>query len=110
LWTYRTLAKYIAPPAGHQPAESYEFYEQLRSICASINWDELQAAGAVICGDRDSCIEQIATLQERLGLTQLLCWTRMGGLDSAKVMNSMDLMRKHVIPHFKSEAAEVAKS
>jgi luciferase family oxidoreductase group 1 len=101
LWMYRTLAKYIAPPAGQQPAESYELYEQIRSICASVNWDELKAAGAVICGDRDQCIEQIAALQERLGATQLLCWTRLGGLDSGKVMNSMELMSKHVIPHFK---------
>ncbi len=103
LWTYRTLAKYIAPPPGQQASEGYEIYEQLRSICASIKWEEMKAVGAVICGDRDSCIEQIAALKERLGATQLLCWTRMGGLDSAKVLKSMDLMSKHVIPHFKAE-------
>lgn len=57
----------------------------------------------MICGDRDSCIEQIATLKERLGATQLLCWTRMGGLDSPKVLKSMELMSKYVIPHFKEE-------
>jgi luciferase family oxidoreductase group 1 len=103
LWTYRTLAKYIAPSAGHQAAHSYEMYEQLRRICASINWEELKAAGAVVCGDRDGCIEQISTLKQRFGCTQLLCWTRMGGLDSAKVMRSMELMQKYVIPHFKAD-------
>jgi alkanesulfonate monooxygenase SsuD/methylene tetrahydromethanopterin reductase-like flavin-dependent oxidoreductase (luciferase family) len=110
LWMYRTLAKYIAPPAGQQPAESYELYEQIRGICASVNWDELKAAGAVICGDRDQCIEQIAALQERLGATQLLCWTRLGGLDSGKVMNSMELMSKHVIPHFKAAEESAGKA
>jgi luciferase family oxidoreductase group 1 len=103
LWTYRTLAKYIAPPAGQQASQGYEIYEQLRSICASINWDELKAAGAVVCGDPDSCIKQISTLRERFGCTQLLCWTRMGGLESAKVTRSMELMSKRVIPHFKAE-------
>ena len=67
LWTYRTLAKYIAPPARPAGAEGYEIYEQLRSICASVKWEEMKAVGAVICGDRDSCIEQIAALKERLG-------------------------------------------
>jgi alkanesulfonate monooxygenase SsuD/methylene tetrahydromethanopterin reductase-like flavin-dependent oxidoreductase (luciferase family) len=103
LWTYRTLAKYMVPAAGQQASEGYEIYEQLRTICASINWDELKAAGAVVCGDRESCIEQISTLKARFGATQLLCWTRMGGLDSAKVTHSMELMSKHVIPHFKPE-------
>lgn len=103
LWTYRTLAKYMAPPAGQQAAEGYDLYGQLRSICASVNWDQLKAVGAVVCGDRDSCIQQISTLQERFGCTQLLAWTRMGGLDSTKVTRSMELMRKHVIPHFQAE-------
>jgi luciferase family oxidoreductase group 1 len=103
LWTYRTLAKYIAPPPGQHVAPSYEIYEQLRSICASINWDELKEAGAVVCGDPDSCIAQIAALKERFGATQLLCWTRMGGLEGPKVTHSMELMSKHVIPHFKAE-------
>ena len=43
-------------------------------------------------------------MKERLGCTQLLCWTRMGGLESAKVTRSMELMSKHVIPHFKADA------
>jgi alkanesulfonate monooxygenase SsuD/methylene tetrahydromethanopterin reductase-like flavin-dependent oxidoreductase (luciferase family) len=101
LWTYRTLAKYMAPPTRQEPVEGYELYEQLRSICASINWDQLKATGAVICGDRDSCIEQISALKERFGCTHLLCWTRMGGLDSVKVIQSMERMRKYVIPQFK---------
>jgi hypothetical protein len=49
-------------------------------------------------------------LKERLGCTQLLCWTRMGGLESAKVTRSMELMSKHVIPHFKADAEAGARS
>ncbi len=43
LWTYRTLAKYIAPPPGHHAAEGYELYEQLRSICSAVHWEDLKA-------------------------------------------------------------------
>jgi hypothetical protein len=70
----------------------------------------LKAVGAVICVDRDSCIEQISALKERLGCTQLLCWTRMGGLESARVTQSMELISKHVIPHFKADEEAGAKS
>ncbi len=41
-------------------------------------------------------------------MTQLLCWTRLGGLDHRKVLRSMELMQKHVIPHFKKEEREAA--
>jgi alkanesulfonate monooxygenase SsuD/methylene tetrahydromethanopterin reductase-like flavin-dependent oxidoreductase (luciferase family) len=57
----------------------------------------------VICGDRDHCIEKIGEMRERYGVTELLCWTRLGGLDSRKVMKSMELMQKHVIPYFKNQ-------
>jgi hypothetical protein len=87
--------------AAEQPAEGYEIYEQLRSICASINWDQLKAAGAVVRCDRDACIQQISPLKERFGCTNLLCWTRMGGLDSVKVILSMERTHKYVIPQFR---------
>jgi alkanesulfonate monooxygenase SsuD/methylene tetrahydromethanopterin reductase-like flavin-dependent oxidoreductase (luciferase family) len=102
LWYYRTISKYIAPPAGQEPVKTYEVYAKTRDLAASVSWDQLLEAGAVICGDRDHCIEKITELQDRLGMTELLCWTRLGGLDSRKVMKSMDLMQKHVIPYFKN--------
>jgi hypothetical protein len=32
----------------------------------------------------------------------------MGGFDTAKVMKSMEMMQKHVIPHFKKEEKAAA--
>jgi hypothetical protein len=45
-------------------------------------------------------------MHERFGFTQLLSWTRLGGFDTSKVMKSMELMQKYVIPHFKREEEE----
>ena len=67
-------------------------------------------AGAVICGDRDHCIEQLAKIERTYGVSQILCWTRLGGLDSRKVMRSMELMQKHVIPHFKNGARQATSA
>ena len=108
MWYYRTIAKYIAPPAGEGPVKTYELYTKTRDLAANVSFDQLLDAGALVCGDRDHCIEQIAAMKEKLGFTQLLCWTRMGGLDTQKVLKSMELMQKHVIPYFKKKELAAA--
>lgn len=108
MWYYRTIAKYVAPPEGQAPIKTYELYAKTRDLAANVSWDQLLEAGALICGDRDHCIEQIAAMKEKFGFTQLLCWTRMGGLDTKKVLKSMELMQKHVIPHFKKSDQKAA--
>jgi hypothetical protein len=47
----------------------------------------------VICGDLD--------YQQGYGFTDLLCWTRLGGLDHRKVLRCMELMRDRVMPHLR---------
>ncbi|MBE3604884.1 LLM class flavin-dependent oxidoreductase [bacterium] len=108
LWYYRTIAKYVAPPPSQQPVKTYELYSQTRKLAETISWQQLLDAGAVICGNPDYCVERIQAISAKYGFTQLLCWTRLGGLDSRKVMKSMELMQKHVIPHFKREAKQAA--
>ncbi len=103
LWYYRTISKYIAPPQGQEAVPSYEVYAKTRDLAATISWEQLLQAGAVICGNPDDCISQIEQLRDRYGATQLLCWTRLGGFDNKKVLRCMELMQKHVIPHFKKE-------
>ena len=46
-------------------------------------------------------------LQKKYGVTQILCWTRLSGLDNLKVLRSMELMQRHVIPHFKRSREDV---
>jgi alkanesulfonate monooxygenase SsuD/methylene tetrahydromethanopterin reductase-like flavin-dependent oxidoreductase (luciferase family) len=108
LWYYRTISKYVAPPAGQKAIKTYELYTKTRDLAANITWEQLLDAGAVICGDRDHCIERIEQIQKQFGITQLLCWTRLGGLDHHKVLKSMELMQKHVIPHFRKEHKQAA--
>lgn len=109
IWYYRTFSKFIAPPAGQPAVKTYENYVDTRDLAASITWQQLRDAGAVVCGTPDQCIERIAQLHQTFGFTTLLCWTRLGGLDHRKVLASMELMQEHVIPHFtKEERVEAA--
>lgn len=108
IWYYRTFSKYIAPPPGEPPIKSYEPYVGVRDLAAAVTWEELQQAGAVVCGTPEQCVERIRELHDTLGFTTLLCWTRLGGLDQRKVIGSMKLMQKHVIPAFREVPAKSA--
>jgi natural product biosynthesis luciferase-like monooxygenase protein len=105
IWYYRTFSKYIAPPAGEPAVKTYESYVATRDLAAAVTWQQLQELGAVICGTPEQATERIAQLQQQLGFTTLLCWTRLGGLDHRKVLSSMELMHKHVIPRFRKAGA-----
>jgi alkanesulfonate monooxygenase SsuD/methylene tetrahydromethanopterin reductase-like flavin-dependent oxidoreductase (luciferase family) len=108
LWYYRTISKYVAPPAGQEPVKSYEVYAKTRDLAATISWDQLLEAGAVICGDADHCVQEISKISQKYGFTQLLCWSRLGGLDHRKVMHSMELMQHKVFPHFRKPEQRAA--
>jgi hypothetical protein len=42
--------------------------------------------------------ERIQEIRDAFGITHLLCWTRLGGLASDKVMGHMQRMQHRVIP------------
>lgn len=42
-------------------------------------------------------------MRAKYGFTQILCWTRLAGLEHRKVMRSMELMQRNVMPHFRRE-------
>jgi alkanesulfonate monooxygenase SsuD/methylene tetrahydromethanopterin reductase-like flavin-dependent oxidoreductase (luciferase family) len=106
LWYYRNVANLTAPPVNQPAVEGYETYPSIRKAMKSVQWDELLSSGTLICGNPASCIRQIEDLQTKYGFTQMLCWTRLSGLENRKVLRSMELMQTHVIPHFKRPSHE----
>lgn len=108
IWYYRTFAKYIAPPPGEPPVKTYEPYVGVRDMAAQVTWEQLQMAGAVVCGSPKECVERIRQLHDLFGFTTLLCWTRLGGLDHRKVLHSMELMQRYVIPELRDLHPEKA--
>jgi natural product biosynthesis luciferase-like monooxygenase protein len=98
IWYFRTFGKYVAPKLGQPALPSYEGYAAIRDIVNVVEWDQLLAHGAVICGEPDYVGERIQEIRDAFGITHLLCWTRLGGLASNKVMGHMQRMRDRVIP------------
>jgi natural product biosynthesis luciferase-like monooxygenase protein len=103
LWCFRQIENYIPAHSAAQPAETYEEYERIRRFAHTINWNELLKARALVCGNPEDCIKQIEEMRTQHGFTQLICWTRLAGLEHRKVLRSMELMSKHVLPHFHRE-------
>jgi len=102
LWYYKTISKYVAPGAGEKAVKSYEMYTAFRDVASSIGWDQLLERDAVICGEPDYVAEKLAAYQQVYGFTDVLCWTRLGGLDHSKVLRSMQLMQDKVIPQLRT--------
>lgn len=98
LWYFRMMENYIASSGA--PQESYEDYQRIRRYAHSIHWDELLQTRALVCGNPEHCIKQIEEIRKEYGLSQLICWTRLSGLDHRKVLRSLELFGAHVIPHF----------
>jgi natural product biosynthesis luciferase-like monooxygenase protein len=98
IWYFRTFGKYVAPKLGQPSVESYEWYTQIRDMASVVEWDQLLSHGAVVCGEADYVAERIAEIRDVVGVDHLLCWTRLGGLPTDKVMEHMALMRDRVMP------------
>ena len=102
IWYFRTIAKYVAPPKGKPAVKSYEMYADFRDLLSEVAWEELLERDVVICGSPDYVTEKLAGFQQDFGFTELLCWTRLGGLDHRKVLRSMELMCDKVMPHLRN--------
>ena len=100
IWYYRTFSGLVARPASASAPASYEHYGSLRDLTQTVTYDQLLDLDGVVVGDPETCIRKIRHLDEIYGLSDVLFWTRLGGLDHRKVMRSMELCAKHVMPRF----------
>lgn len=101
MWYFRTLGKYVAPPKGQPAIPTYEFYATIRDVLHLAEWENVVNAGAVVCGSPDEVVQRIGEMSELCGFTDYLAWTRIGGLDQAKVLRSMELMASKVMPQLR---------
>ena len=66
----------------------------------SLNWDYLNANDMVIVGAPDTCIKKLKRYQQA-GCQHMLSFMQIYDLPHQKVMDSIKLMGKYVIPYFK---------
>jgi alkanesulfonate monooxygenase SsuD/methylene tetrahydromethanopterin reductase-like flavin-dependent oxidoreductase (luciferase family) len=81
--------------------EALNLYLRTRLYGKNIRYEDLRAREQAIFGTPDDVIEQIRAYQE-IGVNHFMAFMNFGGLEQAKVLRSMELFAKHVIPAFKS--------
>ena len=57
------------------------------------------ASGAFAMGDPDTCIK-VMKQYEAAGVDQVLCFMQMGNLEHSRIMDSIKLFGRYVIPYF----------
>ncbi|GIX49385.1 MAG: luciferase [Candidatus Tectimicrobiota bacterium] len=101
LWWYHTFGKYVAPPPGHPPIPTYEYYTLARDFVTSVAWEQLVEGGAVVCGSPQQVVDRIGDIAEKTGIDLYLAWIRIGGLAHEKVLRSMELLAAKVMPQLR---------
>lgn len=95
-WYYKTIAKYVATP--DKVIKGYEMYSATQKLASNLTFDVLKDGTSMVCGDTDHCTKRLIELAKDYGFNELLIWTRLGGLDTPKVLRSMELLSDVVMP------------
>ena len=100
-WFVQQAENLYAPWAGREVPDSYKFaVDAIQTERADKTAQDHLDSGAVAMGTPDEVIEVMKNYQEA-GVDQVLCFVQPGNLSHTRIMDSIKLMGKHVIPHFK---------
>jgi natural product biosynthesis luciferase-like monooxygenase protein len=95
-WYYKTIAKYVANKG--KVVKGYEMYSKTQQLANNLTFEVLLGGTSMVCGDVDHCADRLSSLAKSYGFDELLIWTRLGGLDTKKVLRSMELLSDAVMP------------
>lgn len=82
-------------PSYKYMAQADECLEKIKDIDWLIN-----ESGSLVCGSPDTCVKQLMRYRD-IGVTKALL--RIDGLGHKRVLESIELIGKYVIPHLKTE-------
>jgi len=104
MWYFRRSIELISTIATWQQGKdlgTYAYTDVLRQLnLTDVTFELLDDMGAVIVGDPERCIERVRRYREA-GCDQLLCLMQPYKIAPEKVMASIDLFGRHVIPAFR---------
>ena len=90
-----------APWAGRKVPDSYRFaVDAVQTERADKTAEDHLASGAFAMGNPDTIIEVMKKYQAA-GVDQVLCFVQPGRLEHTRIMDSIKLMGRHVIPYFR---------
>ena len=99
-WFVRKAEDLYSPWQGRDVPSSYRFaVNAIQTERVNTTAADHIASGAFAMGSPETVINTIAKYREA-GVDQILCFMQMGNLPHSKIMNSIRLFGKYVIPHF----------
>jgi len=100
-WFVNKAEELYQPWQGRQVPSSYQFaVSAVQEERVNKTADDHIASGAFAMGDPDTVIKVLKKYEEA-GVDQILCFMQMGNLAHSRIMDSIKLFGRHVIPYFK---------
>lgn len=101
-WFYaKVTGNQKAVPGQAENIKGYELTmsESRRTAAGGyLNFDKLYEHGACIADDPATCAEKLNDLRERLGITEFVLWTNIGGMPAEESKKAMRLIMSDVAP------------
>jgi alkanesulfonate monooxygenase SsuD/methylene tetrahydromethanopterin reductase-like flavin-dependent oxidoreductase (luciferase family) len=97
-------------PQGVEVPASYEAYAEMAQVYADSGGfpiEKLQKMGTLILGTPEDAIRRIEEVYQEIGQHHVSCWFRIGGLEDARVKESMKLFAEEVMPRFRERPVHV---
>lgn len=92
-----------AEKGRERKAESYRYLtEQQRAGAVAGDINQRIRDGIIAVGTPDDLIKLFRIYRD-IGVDQMLTWVQFGGLEHSKIMRSMELIGKHVIPELRRQ-------
>jgi alkanesulfonate monooxygenase SsuD/methylene tetrahydromethanopterin reductase-like flavin-dependent oxidoreductase (luciferase family) len=91
-------------PQGPATPPGYERYAELAAefkAQGTVDLEGLRQQGIVLLDDPEGAVRAIRELHDEIGQQQIFCWMRVGGLEHAKVLRSLERFARDVMPHCK---------
>ena len=99
-WFLDDFALMFTLPEGTQWPESYQFFEPWGQYIRSLTYEQVVNEDLVWFGDPASIADKIRWLRDDCKATHALLFMHFGGLEHEKVLKSMDMFAKQVMPEF----------
>jgi alkanesulfonate monooxygenase SsuD/methylene tetrahydromethanopterin reductase-like flavin-dependent oxidoreductase (luciferase family) len=100
VWFVNKAEELYQPWQGRDVPDSYKYaVSAIQTERTDKTAEDHLASGAFAMGDPDTIIKVLRRYQEA-GVDQVLCFMQMGNLAHSRIMDSIKLMGRHVIPYF----------
>ncbi len=110
VWFYKLLATLLpGAPGRPAPPSGYENYPRDPGVLSEITEDQVWERGTCF-GSPERVTELMKRYMHALGTSHFMVQMRIGGLEHDKVMRSMELFARHVMPALREEEARMAAS